>query len=260
MGATFNVVEFDGNLSREELNRQYRNLVEEQRFEYGHGGYSGTFATLDSGIAVHPTTFPSRKEAEDHIEKTHQKRDTAIAVRFQDFKREINKRPTVDGRPISCGGTWSSGEANPLEIRYYYPDENHRDDRPYLYQTKTVAEVYDNATGRNKVLVADQLNDADREKVRDAWDAYSAAGKAWKELNDRMGALSKKLNKVEEDFTGEDWKELKAVRRTLKKSLELREKTKKKFIALDTKLGERLFKWTDKDNGAKWLVGGWCAS
>jgi len=51
MGANFEVVEFDGNLTRDQLTNKYQELVQDQEYEYGHGGYSGTFATLH-GIAA----------------------------------------------------------------------------------------------------------------------------------------------------------------------------------------------------------------
>jgi hypothetical protein len=256
MGANFEVVEFDGNLTRDQLTNKYQELVQDQKYEYGHGGYSGTFATLH-GIAIKGGVFSSRKEAEDYIENNHQKRDPAMAVLFRNVEKTFEKRPTFNGKPMAVNGCWSpSKDAQPVEVRYYYP-ENASQDAPYSYRTKALAEVLN---GEIKNVVADQLNAGDKEKLKATWNSFFEASSDWKSLHDKMEVLVNKLKKTEAVFTTEDWRDLKTVRKSLKRALCLREKTKAKFIALDKKLGERLYKYGENDKGDKWLVGGWCAS
>lgn len=271
MGANFESVEFEG--TKDEIIKKYRTLVEEQRYEHGNGGYSGTFATL-AGIVVQGQVFPNRKEALDHIENTHQKRDPAIAVQFRDIEKTVEKSPTFIGKPVAASAEWAPrSEASPVDILYYYPPVKgsltaEERERPYCYRTKTVAKTYSGGTFdgtqhspiKSVTILADQLKPEEREKVKAAWDLYCAASDAWKELDRKMELLVGRLKNMEDDFTTEDWKELKITRKSLKKALALREKTKSKFIALDKRIGERLYKYGEKDKGVKWLVGGWCAS
>lgn len=248
MGANFESVELDGSLTNEQVRKKYGELVREQEYEYGHGGYSGTFATL-AGIEVQSRVFDNRKMAEDYLVETHHKRDPAIAVKFKDNRREVIKRPTFGGNPVS--NDWRGPK--PIEVIYYY-SERPSQDAPYSCHTKSVALV------GNEVLFADQLKPEDLEKLKKCWMGYDLAGKEWKNLDGIMQGLLKKMGNMEEDFTTEEWSELKKTRRSLKKALMEREKTKKKFLELDTKLGERLYEYETKDHGTKWLVGGWCAS
>jgi hypothetical protein len=243
MGAIFVVVEFDGNLSAKELKEQYHDLVEEQRYEYGNGGYSGTFATLDAGVVMQSRIFPNRKEAEDHIEKVHRKRSPALAVQFKDIVNESVKKPTFNVEShIQFLGAKKLTLKNAEE-----------------YHAKAVGSIFNRTTGQYDVVVADQIKETDKQKLYESWKLLYDAFLIWKNLDEKMKVLVGKINKIEEDFTVEDWKELKTVRKSIKKIMEIRENTKEKFMSLDTKLGERLHKSAEKDNGIKWLIGGWCA-
>lgn len=67
------------------LNKIFQGIVEQCKYDHGHGGYSGTFAECWD-LAISPKKFNNYKEADDYLMNTHDKWEPAIAVLFKDEK------------------------------------------------------------------------------------------------------------------------------------------------------------------------------
>lgn len=81
MGASFNAVTFKKN-DRDAIKREFEQMCEEARHESGHGGYSGTFAEMNTVRTWHDSRLGSRSEAEEFIADHHSKGQDAMAVSY----------------------------------------------------------------------------------------------------------------------------------------------------------------------------------
>jgi len=59
--------------------KETRDLIDESRYENGHGGDSGTFAEAH-GCVVNKKTFNTFSEAEDWLDENAEKRGPAVIV------------------------------------------------------------------------------------------------------------------------------------------------------------------------------------
>ena len=82
MGATtdFRVYKTD---SRKKVKSAFRDACEDARYEYGHGGYTGTIAEMSGVGKWKDLKLASVIEAEDYIEEHHEKWEPAMAVSFK---------------------------------------------------------------------------------------------------------------------------------------------------------------------------------
>jgi hypothetical protein len=62
---------------------KFDDACEEARYEYGHGGYTGTIAEFGAIGSWKDLLLPSANEAEDYIDENHEKWDDAMAVSFK---------------------------------------------------------------------------------------------------------------------------------------------------------------------------------
>jgi len=86
MGAEFRSTNFDGTLDRKELRIAYQKRVEQDKYERGHGAYSGTFPF---GLNIKAGIFDDIEEAWAYLEDNAVKWDYAMAVYFDDSKKPI---------------------------------------------------------------------------------------------------------------------------------------------------------------------------
>lgn len=229
MGACFNSIEFPGELAAGELQKRFSQYCEEQEYEHGHSPYNGTLSTT-CGLRVEQTTFPSRKEAEDYICDNTNKRGSSIAVRYKVVERVTKKEPTFGGKTIKDIG----------------------------FQThKSVATIW--TREGSKATPADQLSPEDKEKITSLHALWKEAERAQNQLAQEMRSLLNRLQRVEEDFTEEDFKKLKRVRRELRKATESQASLAERFRKLDERLGKGIWKVESRENGTRWIVGGWAA-
>jgi hypothetical protein len=70
--------------SEAELQKRFRNIVEEQQHEDGHDAYAGTFGS-GSGLAITNKTFASDNEAHNWIADNAEKWGNILAVKVGDF-------------------------------------------------------------------------------------------------------------------------------------------------------------------------------
>lgn len=242
MGSQFHTAVFEGNLTKSEVVSRYNSLVEEERYEYGAGGYSGTFATL-SGIRVLEEVFPSHQEAENYISENAEKWGSALAVRYRDVRDVFKAKPTFNGQN---NGTIS------LDPQYLFN----------LFgtnQAKCVSTEIVKETFKRRFVFADQLTQDQKDRLKAALDPLAEENQRFSQLSTQLKELLAKLGNISEDFTAEDYKNLKNVRKELLKSKTRRDKLLAKFEALDERLGAKLWKKGSDDQGTKWLVAGWCS-
>lgn len=94
MGACFDFFVSNTDDQRKAL-KQFHRRCEECRYEYGHGGYTGTFAECWDVRFLH-RTFDSNGAAAEAIEETHEKWDPVMAVLVRG-KRKNSKSHWVFG-------------------------------------------------------------------------------------------------------------------------------------------------------------------
>lgn len=66
------------------LKSNFSSYVEQENFEHGHGGYSGT---LSNGMRVVSNTFKDNNAAYDWVERNCKKWEPALAVQVGDFSK-----------------------------------------------------------------------------------------------------------------------------------------------------------------------------
>ena len=62
---------------------KFREACEEARYQYGHGGYTGTIAEMSGVGKVKDLLLPTAQEAEDYVVDNHDKWEPAMAVSFK---------------------------------------------------------------------------------------------------------------------------------------------------------------------------------
>jgi len=230
MGACFNSVQFDGNLTEDQLRKQFSSFKNDQEYEHGHDAYNGTLATT-TGLKVCNTIFQNEREADDYIEKNTNKWENALAARFKVVKVIIKKEPTFKGKKHSESNSAIFGHDTLCVRQISYGDP----------------------------VLADQLSEPQTERVKKLLNAYSDASKSENSLKKAYHSLIHKLNDLDSEFSSEDFKSLKKIRVEFKKALALSKKCLEKFLEIDGKIGARLYKKENKEDGIQWLIGGWCA-
>lgn len=70
--------------SKEELERKFRGIVEDQQYEDGHDAYSGTFGS-NSGLRVTQKVFADEESAQEWISENAEKWGNVLAVKVGDF-------------------------------------------------------------------------------------------------------------------------------------------------------------------------------
>ena len=98
MGAAFNYRVFEGDLSPSEIKSKWQAEVQEELYESGHGGYTGTIAEC-SGLSNANKVCGSVDEAVGYLEET--------ASKWGDSKAVKVVRPDK-GVLWVCGGWYSS--------------------------------------------------------------------------------------------------------------------------------------------------------
>jgi len=227
MGSCFNSISFPGDIVPAELRKKFDSHCNDEEYEHGHSPYNGTLSTT-SGLQIDNKTFDTKEEAENYVADHTQKRGPSLAVRYKVIEKVTTKAPTFRGKP-----------------------------RQDWMPTKTVASVYGN--GRCELVPADQLSKDEQDKVTELYRNLESLKNLQNSLNGQLRSLTNRLHRVEEDFKEEDYKELKRVRRELKKTTADLESAKKKFDTLDERLGKKIWKTETLDKGTAWLVGGWAA-
>jgi len=72
---------------RKDIEKKFREIVEECIYEYGHDSYNGTFSTM-SGVSVVNRTFSNRDNAEEYIIDKAEKWGDALAVTVKEEGKE----------------------------------------------------------------------------------------------------------------------------------------------------------------------------
>jgi len=227
MGSCFNYTVFDGILTESQLKTEFSDYKDEQGHQHGHGAYSGTLATT-RGLEVERKCFPTEYEAHQYIMDNTNKWGNALAVQFNDKKKVTEKEPTFNGRNAAeAAGEW-------LCLRQTW--------RP-----------------KNETVAADQLTAAQKERILKAYEAFDKARNEETTLRQEQFRLVGRLQKIDEDFTAEDFSLLKKNRTALRKAAASLAKHKQNTTKIDRELGEKLYKHHTEETGRKWIVGGWCA-
>ena len=243
MGSHFHTAHFDGKLTKSELIKQYNAFVDEERYEHGSGAYSGTFATLH-GLSILEKIFNSEKEASEHVEKNTDKWGSALAVQHKDVWEVITTSPTFNGKKFNSSG---------MSVVCLDPNDLFRSFG--MKFSKCIAIEF--IQGGSKFVLADQLSEDQKTKLKAVLEPCADENRKFKKLNEELRILVSKAGDISSDFTTEDIKSLKSVRKELLKTKANRAKLLAKLEVLDGRFGEKLYKKEMEDRGIKWFVGGW---
>lgn len=93
MGANFDYGHLPSD-SQTAAAKEFRELQEDRRYEYGHRGYTGTFAEA-RGVSFSKKVFKTQEEAYDYVSENAEKWSDAIAVK-------------IEGKPGWFVGAWCS--------------------------------------------------------------------------------------------------------------------------------------------------------
>ena len=246
MGSNFHSAEFDGKLTKSELTREYNLLVAEERYEYGRDPYSGTFATLQGGLRIEESIFDSSSEAMDYVDNNTDKYGSALAVRYRDLREFVKVSPTFNGKNFSHNSVSTvSLDGNDL-FRSFGGDKS----------AKCIALEFDQDW---RFALADQLSDEQKDKIKAVLEPCADENRKFRKLGDELKKLLHKAGDISADFTTEDMKNFKNVRKELLKTKAKRDKLLAKLVALDGRFGSKLYKSEVEDCGTKWFVGCWCS-
>ena len=247
MGSQFHSTEFDGKLTKSELTREYNLLVAEERYEYGRDPYSGTFATLQGGLRIEESIFDSSSEAMDYVDNNTDKYGSALAVRYRDLREFVKVSPTFNGKNFSHNSVSTvSLDDNDL-FRSFGGDKS----------AKCIALEFDQ--GGSRFVLAYQLSDGQKDKIKAILEPCAEENRKFRKLRDELNKLLHKAGDISADFTAEDLKGLKVVRKELLKTRAKRDRLLAKLVALDERFGSKLYKSEVEDCGTKWFVGCWCS-
>jgi hypothetical protein len=98
MGAEFNSYEFPKGTKKKALSKLADAVFEQARYDYGHAGYSGSFAECDE-VIIEDKSFLTEDAAYEWISDNADKWEPALIVTIQ-----ANK----DDPPIYYMGAWCS--------------------------------------------------------------------------------------------------------------------------------------------------------
>lgn len=83
MGAEFNFTRLKASNTQEAL-KQAQDVIDQARWEYGHGGYSGSFAECPGATFDARQSPGNAQEAADWLEEHCEKWEAATVLRCQD--------------------------------------------------------------------------------------------------------------------------------------------------------------------------------
>lgn len=248
MGSCFNEQVWDGTLTDTQVAEEYRKYVEQCQIEYGTDAYNGTFSTLPN-IQIDKRVFNNHEEARVHVMNNTRKWENALAVKYKDVRKENTKEPTFDGKTLKQQMRYSVTLGGNTEL------DQPRD----TYTCRAVVVDFNFADKVNRVLVAEQLTDAQKAKLTKAHGEWAARHDAHKAVTTELVALCERIKLVRETVETADFARLKKLYAQQKKTWAALGKASVKLRDLDLKLSARLYKTEEVDHGLKWFVGGWCA-
>jgi len=88
MGACFNEQIYDGKLTKQEVQKAFNDLQDEERSYYGSDPYNGSFSNCDCRVRFIDKIFNSVNEAYDYLEDSLDKRDVAV-VKAKEGDKEV---------------------------------------------------------------------------------------------------------------------------------------------------------------------------
>lgn len=216
-----------GTLTPSEVRTKFDQLLQDDRHEHGHGGYSGSWGTM-SGLTIKDTVFDTEKEAMQFcLDNTH-KWDHALAVKFYRVTKSLKKAPTFGGKAPGS----------------YYADN------PEPIYTVT----YGSGNGKTRIW-ADQLST--RQML--------AASKVLAEYDRVLTEARTVHNRIEEfrrALTQPGDIDFRALRNTRKEYFKVNARcqtAKERWQALEASLRPKLWASTEKKDLC-WLIAGWAAS
>jgi len=154
----------------------------------------------------------------------------AVAVRFQDVRQVLDYGPTFGG------------------VMPHARFEYHTNSYEYSYSRK-----------KRVFVPADQLTDKQKAVFTKRYEDYQQALEVCNLHNDVFQHLINELKKPGQEFTAQQWKELKRTRNDVTRAKKAYDKAKNSFNATNSGHRKKLYKYREQNNGVKWLIYAACA-
>lgn len=234
MGATFEYEIINkSKATREELQKDWENIVSRCYHDHGHDAYSGTLKEC-SGMLIVGRHFPNFNEAYEWLEGNTTKWEEAKLVSYDDIEKKVIQQITFNGES-------GNHYRKPHDLRCVIRD----------WSEKTPTYRYaDQLTDQKKKMLKREF-----EKYVDLAEGYDKDTRLFQALLNRCG----KFYHPDEPFGTEDWKELKRLRAVLAKTKPKIDKAHAALAERDRKYADAIIKTKTVNNGKKFVVGGWCS-
>jgi len=268
MGACFNYEIFPGNLSKSELEKEYKSYRNDLYENYGTDAYNGTLSTCQEGLVVLDSLFDSLKEASDYVAAHHQKWESALAVKYYKQITKTLKAPTFQSRPLEYYSGYYFDEDSEIArndgtIEYRRIAVNSFELNNCMLVTECVLAAVDG--DQYKVLPADQLSEAVKASVKKTVNEYigyrKLHSKFYREVQRYAAAASSislfanKNAPLDKDF----WSKFRKARAEAVKYGTKVAKLGQKIKDFEEKFRPKLYATKTETDGVEWLVGGWCS-
>lgn len=229
MGSHSISTSWDGKLTPEQVRQKFSVLLADDRHENGHGGYTGSWGTMNGISFPRVDTFPTQEAAEDYCLNNTSKWDNAMAVKYKHITKTLTKQPTFNGKPRQEGyGT----------VAYYRDYKN----------------------GQSFLVFADQVTLVNRGKVEKLEKDYAEANRAYhiaqRDLDETIGLIKK----PPKDGDHSDVLVPLPVRReAFLRAERVARENAAALKALQEKLIADLYSYSENSE-VRWMIAGWAAS
>jgi len=241
MGATFEYEIINRSAAtREELQKDWQDIVSRCYHDSGHDSYSGTLKEC-SGMQIVNLHFPTFNDAYDWLSDNTQKWEVAKLVSYDDVVEQEQVSLTCNEKPAN-----HFSRAHSLScVRIDYSSRS--DFTP---------------TGI-PIVFADQLTNTQINMLKRELNNYVTVHEEYENNKIEFRALHNELgyfhNPEYATFSSDDWKEIRRLRALLVKQKPKVDKLHAILKERDSKYANNIIKKKTINNGKKYVVGGWCS-
>jgi hypothetical protein len=227
MGSHSIEVSWDGKLTETEVRKKFSQLLEADRHEHGHGGYSGSWGTM-SGLSFPGKTFPDEKSAHEYCLENTSKWDNAMAVKYTHTTKTITKQPTFKGK-VTTGFQGAVA---------FYPDW---------------------VAGKQILVFADQLNQDIIDWLNTLAATQFTTRKAFEEARSKLEKIIALIKEPPASGDHSDLAPLPMLRDTYLRALEAKKQAEAALDTYHKSLVADLYGYSETSE-QRWLIAGWAAS
>lgn len=230
MGAHDLTATLPGGLNIDAVKRHFEQWKAEDAQESGSGAYAGNWTTFP-GLEFKSTLFQDEEAAREYILDYHEKRESAIAVRYKHVEVTVTRAPTFNGKEAE-DIKWANGERKCFAVEY--------------------------GAGMTKTFVpADQLTEPQKARCLKLLEAARKIGLEETRARNWFAEI------VATFQTDPEWWDARALKKAKSDHFKAKAAAQKAGATLrefNERMCRKLYKEKKENGQTKWLVGGWAAS